>query len=107
MNKEGGWKSPEHVKGDLNHATGVFKNSPKPLRYSKDSFIKELIGKKIRISLVNQEVFEGTLKELGMYDVLVEIRNTEKINVAGKEITREATKQRIFMKAHIVWAEVI
>ena len=57
MNKEWGVKLPEHAKGDSNNAPGVFNNSQKkPLRYSRDSFVKELIGKNVRISLITQEV---------------------------------------------------
>lgn len=97
----------EKVNGNYNHASGVFKDSvKKPLRYSQDTFTKELIGKKIKIFLINQEIFEGTLKELGMYDVLLEIKTTEKLTISGNEMTREATKQRIFMKSAIIWVEV-
>ena len=91
-----------------NDSAKVFNNNQKkPLRYSQDSFVKELIIKKIRISLTTSEVFEGNLKQLGMYDVLLEIKTTETIIISGKEISRESTKKRVFMKAHIVWAEVI
>ena len=105
----GGFKTPlEHVNGNSNHGSEVFNNSQKkPLRYSQDSFVKELIGQKVLISLTTQEVFEGILRQLGMYDCLLEIKTTEVINVSGKEITREATKNRIFMKSNIVWIEVI
>ena len=44
----------EREKGYINNPTGVFKGEEKqPLRYSHDSFVKELIGKKIRISLLS------------------------------------------------------
>lgn len=45
--------------------------SGKPLRYTQDSFTKELIGKKIRITLVNGSITEGELQELGMYDIQI------------------------------------
>ncbi len=108
MNKNGGFRTPEKVKGNSSNSTEVFNNSQKkPLRYSRDSFVRELIGQKVRISLTTQEVFEGTLKQVGMYDCLIEVKIAETINVSGKEITREATKKRIFMKSNIVWIEVI
>ena len=108
MNKEWGVKLPEHAKGDSNNAPGVFKNSEKkPLRYSQDSFVKELIGKNIRISLTTQEVFEGVLKELGMYDFLLEVKVSEKITISGKEVFRESRKARIFMKSSVAWVEVL
>lgn len=92
----------------VNDPSKVFKGAEKkPLRYSQDSFIKDLIGKKIRISLTTKEVFDGVLKELGIYDILMEIKTTETINVSGKEMSRDTTKQRIFMKSNIVWAEVL
>jgi small nuclear ribonucleoprotein (snRNP)-like protein len=93
---------------NYNKSDKVFNNSEKkPLRYSTDSFIKELIGKKIRICLINNEIFEGTLKELGMYDILISINIEDKTNIAGKEIIRNIVKDRIFMKSAIIWVEVI
>lgn len=107
MNKGGGLeKSPP--RDQLNHGAEVFKNSEKkPLRYTQDSFVKELIGKIVRISLTTKEVFEGTLKELGMYDFLLEVKITEKITISGKEVFRESKKDRVFMKSAVVWVEVI
>ena len=108
MNKEGGGFPPERVKGNGNNVSGVFKSDQtKPLRYSHDSFVKELIGKKIRISLTTNEVFEGILKEVGMYDVQLAINIPEKIVVSGKEMVKETTKFRIFFKSSIVWIEVV
>ncbi|MGP6240155.1 hypothetical protein ACNF40_07070 [Cuniculiplasma sp. SKW4] len=101
MIKEGDkWKS--HV----NKNTELFKHSEKPLRYSQDSFVKELIGKKIKICLTNQEIFEGNLKQLGMYDILLSVSIPEKIIISGKEMIRDSQKDRIFMKSSIVWVEV-
>ena len=101
-------RGPEHVKGNSSNSTGVFNNSQKkPLRYSQDSFVKEIIGKKVRISLTTNEVYFGILRQLGMYDILMEIKTTETINASGKEITRDTTKNRIFMKSNIVWIEVV
>ena len=91
-----------------NHGDAVFKNSEKnPLRYSRDSFVKELIGKNIRVSLTTREVLEGTLKELGMYDFLIETKVAEKIIISGKEVTRDSKRQRIFMKSAVAWVEVL
>lgn len=101
MNKEG----MERV-GNLNKNTEVFNHSEKPLRYSQDSFVKEIIGKKIRICLINQEIFDGTLKQLGMYDILLSVHISEKIMISGKEMIRDSQKDRIFMKSAIVWIEV-
>ncbi|MGP6207687.1 hypothetical protein ACNF42_06655 [Cuniculiplasma sp. SKW3] len=101
MNKEGdNWKSQS------NKPKEVFKTSEKPLRYSQDSFVKELIGKRIRICLTNNEIFEGNLKQLGMYDILLSVNITEKIMIAGKEMLKDTQKDRIFMKSSIVWVEV-
>lgn len=50
-----------------------FKGSEhKPLRYTKDSFTRELIGKPVHISLITGEKVQGRLTELGMYDVLIQ-----------------------------------
>lgn len=96
-------------KTNYNKPKEVFNNSldKKPLRYSTDSFVKELIGKKIRIGLINGDVFEGILKELGMYDIMVAINTEDKTNIGGKEIIRNITKDRIFMKSAIIWVEVV
>ena len=105
MNKEYE-KSPP---GDhIDHAGKVFiYDDKKPLRYSKDSFVKELIGKNIRISLITQEIFDGVLRELGMYDFLIETKVAEKIIISGKEVTRDSKRQRIFMKSAVAWVEVL
>lgn len=50
----------------------IGKPEDRPLRYSKDSFTKELIGKVVKISLVNGKEVQGRLIELGMYDVLIQ-----------------------------------
>ena len=55
--------------------------------------------KKIRISLINQEIFDGTLKQLGMYDILLSLSIREKIMISGKEMIRDSNKDRIFMKS--------
>lgn len=105
MIKEG--EKPGAIKGNYNKPNNVFKTSEKPLRYSQDSFVKELIGKKIRICLTNNEIFEGILKQLGMYDILLSVSIPEKIMISGKEMIRDSNKDRIFMKSGILWIEVI
>ncbi|MGP6294510.1 hypothetical protein [Caldiplasma sukawensis] len=101
MNKEG-----DTGKLQVNKNTELFKHSEKPLRYSQDSFVKELIGKRIRICLTNNEIFEGNLKQLGMYDILMSVAIQEKIIISGKEMIRDSQKDRIFMKSAIIWIEV-
>ena len=76
-------------------------------RYSQDSFTKELIGKKIKFSLDNNTMAEGTLKQVGMFDILVEVKTTQNIVVDGKSLSREAVKSIIYLKQHIVCVEVI
>lgn len=85
----------------------VFKNfDKKPPRYSTDSFVKELITKKIRICLINGDIFEGILNELGMFDIKIAINTEDKTIIAGKEMSRNVVKDRIFMKSGILWIEV-
>ena len=108
MNKNGGFRTPERVNEQLNHAGGVFNNSQKkPLRYSKDSFTRELLGKHIRMKTTSNEIFDGTLKEIGMFDVFLEAKSTETYNINGKTMTKDVTKNIIFLKGQIVWIEVI
>ncbi len=56
-----------------NNRRDVFRNLPKkPERYSRDSFVKEVIGKTVRISLVSGKEVQGRLLELGMFDIKVQ-----------------------------------
>ena len=61
---------------NYNNRNGVVKDhghdEHKPMRYSKDSFVKELIGKVVRITLLNGKEVQGKLIELGMYDILIQ-----------------------------------
>ena len=72
-----------------NDRDNVFKGSAQ--RYSKDSFVRELIGKVVKITLTNGSVVQGRLLELGMYDVKVQT----------------ATNQLIILKSSIMTVEVI
>ncbi|MCL4335036.1 MAG: hypothetical protein M1402_02940 [Candidatus Thermoplasmatota archaeon] len=72
-----------------NDRNNVFKGSAQ--RYSKDSFVRELIGKVVKITLTNGSVVQGRLIELGMYDVKVQT----------------ATNQLIILKSGILTVEVL
>lgn len=70
-------KIMERSGGYRNNASHVFKDSAgqkeeKPLRYTKDSFVKELIGKPMKITLINGSVIQCRLMELGVYDIKVQ-----------------------------------
>lgn len=72
---------------NLNH---TFKGSAeKPQRYSKDSFTKELIGKVVKISLVNGSTLQGRLIELGMYDVKLQTSQNQLIVMKSSILTVE------------------
>ena len=92
-----------------NNKNKVDNNSGKQkiLRYSQDSFTKELIGKKIKSSLDNNTMAEGTLKQVGMFDILVEVKSTQNITIDGKSLSRDAVKSIIYLKQHIVCVEVL
>ena len=77
-----------------NNRNQVDKNSgqQKIQRYSQDSFTKELIGKRIKLTLHNGTYAEGILKQVGMFDVLVEVKATQNIVVDGKNLSRDAVK---------------
>ena len=99
----------KRVKFNSNNKTEVHKHSgeQKIQRYSTDSFTKELIGKRIKISLTNNTMAEGFLKQVGMFDILVEVKATQNIVVDGKNLSREAVKSIIYLKQHIVCVEVL
>ena len=68
----------------------AFKGSEKkPQRYSKDSFTKELIGKVVKISLINGSVVQGRLLELGMYDIRVQTSQSQLIVMKSAILTVE------------------
>lgn len=92
-----------------NNQSKVDNNSGKQkiLRYSQDSFTKLLIGKKIKLTLDNDTIVEGTLKQVGMFDILVEVKTTQNIMVDGKNLSREAVKSIIYLKQHIICVEVL
>jgi len=79
----------------------------KPLRYSEDSFTKQLIGKTITIELVNGKILKGKLLNLGMYDVLIETKSAETVNIAGKQMTKDVIKNLIILKSAICTVEVM
>lgn len=80
------------------------KPESKPLRYSKDSFTKELIGKVVKISLVNGKDLQGKLSELGMYDIQIEVSENREI---AKGMFKDVARKIIMMKSAIVSIEVL
>jgi sRNA-binding regulator protein Hfq len=73
-----------------NDRENVFKGSEeKPQRYTKDSFTKELIGKVVKISLVNGSTLQGRLIELGMYDIKVQTSQNQLIVMKSGILTVE------------------
>jgi len=79
----------------------------KPLRYSEDSFVKELINKTLTIELVNGKILSGKLLQLGMFDILIEIKSTENYIVSGKTLTKDVLKTLIVLKSSIISVEVL
>ena len=73
-----------------NNRNQAFKSSEKkPQRYTKDSFTKELIGKVVKISLVNGSTLQGRLIELGMYDIRVQTSQSQLIVMKSAILTVE------------------
>ncbi len=62
----------------------------KKLRYSNDSFTKDLIGQAVKLTFINGNTIQGILKELGMYDCKI-----------------HSDRDLIVMKAHILLIEVV
>lgn len=92
-----------------NNKSKVVNNSvqQKIQRYSQDSFTKLLIGKKIKLTLDNNNIVEGTLKQVGMFDTLLEVKVTQNIVIDGKNLSRDFVKSIIYLKQHIVSIEVL
>ena len=92
-----------------NNKNKVVNNSvaQKILRYSQDSFTKDLIGKKVKLVLDNSTTVEGILKQLGMFDILLEVKTVQNVNIDGRSMSRDITKPIIYLKQHIVSVEVL
>ena len=83
----------------------VFKNNAgqKPLRYNEDALSKNLLNKKIKITLLNNQVFEGILINLGVYDLTIR----HKVNEQFGQAFRESDKDVIILKSAICTVEVL
>ncbi len=101
----------ERRKNDnYNKTSDVFKtsdDSKKVLRYTHDSFVKELIGKTIRIEFINNKIITGKLLELGVYDIVVQINVDQEVEISGKKVVKSVQKNIILMKAPILSVEVM
>ena len=77
-----------------NNKSKVVNNSVKEkiIRYSEDSFTKYLIGKRIKLTLANGTFAEGTLKQVGMFDILLEVKFIQNITMDGKTMSRDSVK---------------
>lgn len=103
MNKNEGFRPPERVKGHSTHGQEVFNNSQKPKRYGDDALNKGLVGKKLKIVLLNGQTLEGVLSNLGMYDLTL----TQKVQEKFGALIRDIEKPIIVMKAAIATIEVV
>ncbi len=64
-------------------------STKKPLRYSQDSFVRELIGKVLKITLVNGKEIQGRLQDLGMFDIKVQTSEAQIIIMKSAILTVE------------------
>lgn len=103
MNKNEGFKPPERAKGHSTHCQEVFNNSQKPKRYGDDALNKQLLNRKLRVTLVNGQTIEGILSNLGMYDITISLKVQEKFGA----LLRDSEKSIILMKAGVLTIEVI
>lgn len=79
-----------------------YDNVKKPLRYNEDDLNKSLLNKKVKITLINNQVFQGILVNLGVYDLTIRHKVKEQFG----EAFRETEKDVIVMKAVICTVEV-
>lgn len=103
--KEGGrFEPPEHVKGMSSNTPGVFKGDQKPRRYGEDALNKSLLGKRVRVTLINSQTVDGIFSNIGMYDITV---TSKVLQTFPGNITRETEKPVIVLKSAIATVEVI
>jgi small nuclear ribonucleoprotein (snRNP)-like protein len=81
----------------------VFKNNDKPRRYDEDDLNKSLIGKNVKVSLVDGRTLSGTLCNLGVFDLSVTTKTEERLGA----LIRDTVKKVIVMKASIVTIEMV
>jgi hypothetical protein len=75
----------------------------KPLRYGEDDLNKTLLGKNVKVTLVNGREIAGVLSNLGMYDVTIK---TKAKQVFNGNITREVESSIIILKSALATVEV-
>lgn len=99
----------EERKPQTDHAAGVFKNTPsgKPLRYSEDSLTKVLIGKAVSITLLNNQTVTGRLKDVGMFDIAVEVTKAIELEISGKRIIKDQPTIVIIQKGALATLAVV
>lgn len=87
-----------------NNTQRVFNSDQKPKRYGEDALNKGLLGKKVKITLINNQTIEGIFSNLGMYDLTV---NCKVQQTFSGNLTREMEKSVIILKSAICTVEVI
>jgi len=114
MEKVGNYSKKEnvfnHYAKDSSRPQGIKDSGTpekKPMRYSQDSFTRELIGKILNIELVNGKILQGKLLDLGMFDILIELKSEETVNISGKPMIRDVVKNLIILKSAILTVEVV
>ncbi len=88
---------------NYNKEKTVFNNSGEKKRYGDDDVNKTLIGKNVKITLINGREIIGVLTNLGMYDLTVK---TKVKQVFNGNISREVEKAIIVLKSAIATVEV-
>ena len=88
---------------NYNKEKTVFNNSGGKKRYGDDDVNKTLIGKNVKITLINGREIIGVLTNLGMYDLTVK---TKVKQVFNGNISREVEKAIIVLKSAIATVEV-
>ena len=104
------FKEEKRNNTNFNNGARVFNNdagkndnvAKKPLRYNEDALTKKLENKKIKVTLINNNVIEGILVNLGVYDLTIKRKIQEQFGQAF----RESEKDIIIMKATIITVEV-
>lgn len=96
-----------------NNSSSLFKDSQrigpsgKPERYSEDSLTKSLIGKAVSITLLNNQTVAGRLKDVGMYDISVEVNKTIELEISGKRIMKDQPTIVIIQKGALATLAVV
>lgn len=104
MIKDNNWNYPNYNKSKEVIKFSDGNKVQKPVKYCEDDLNKNLVGKNLKITLINGREIIGVLTNLGMYDLTIKAKVKQ---VFIGNISREVEKAIIVLKSAIAIVEVV